>query len=105
MSVDTQLGDLLHSFFSDYLVGQRDLSRHTVLSYRDTLKYWLTFASRHLRKPVTTLRLDDLGADLTLAFLDDLERKRRNTVATRNVRLAALHAFFRYVAARDPTRL
>ena len=61
MSVDTQLGDLVCGFFSDYLVRQRDMSRHTVLSYRDTLKYWLTFASRHLGKPVTTLMLMTWG--------------------------------------------
>ena len=105
MSTDTQLGDLVHRFFSDYLVSQRDVSRHTVLSYRDAVKLWLTFASRHLDKPVTALVLDDLGVDLTLAFLDQLERRRANTVATRNVRLAALHVFFRYVASQDPTRV
>ena len=40
-----------------------------------------------------------------MAFLDHLEHTRHNTVATRNVRLAALHAFFRYVAAHEPEQL
>jgi site-specific recombinase XerD len=105
MSPDTQLGDLVRRFLSDYLVSERNVSRHTVLGYRDTLKFWLTFASRHRDKPVTALTLEDLGVDLTLAFLDDLERTRTNTVATRNVRLAALHTFFRYTAAQDPTKV
>ncbi|MFQ5589396.1 MAG: integrase, partial [Nitrospiria bacterium] len=31
-----------------------------------------------------------------------LDRTRHNTIRTRNARLAALHAFFRYLAATDP---
>ncbi|WP_371260577.1 site-specific integrase [Bradyrhizobium sp. Ec3.3] len=45
--------------------------------------------------------LEDLDRDLLLAFLDELEEKRSNSVATRNARLAAIRSFFHYVAA-DP---
>jgi site-specific recombinase XerD len=37
-----------------------------------------------------------------LAFLDSLEKKRGNSVRTRNIRLAAIRSFFRLVALRDP---
>jgi len=40
-----------------------------------------------------------------VAFLDSLEHERHNTVASRNVRLAALHAFFRFVAVHEPEQL
>lgn len=102
MSTDNSLSRHVHSFFQDYLARQRDLSAHTVLSYRDTLKLFLRFASRHLRKPVVDLSVDLLDVDLVLAFLDHLEVERKNSPATRNVRLAALHTFFRHVAERDP---
>ena len=102
MNTDNSLTRQVHSFFQDYLAGQRDLSPHTLLSYRDTLKLFLLFASRRLRKPVVDLSVDLLDVDLVLAFLDHLEGERKNSAATRNVRLAALHSFFRYAGGRDP---
>lgn len=102
MPPDKRLSRHIQTFFDDYLTGQRNVSPNTLLSYRDALKLLLQFASRHLSKLVVDLCLDDLGADVVLAFLDHLEQERRNSVATRNVRLAALHTFFRHVATRDP---
>jgi len=65
----------------------------------------LRFLSQHLRKPVTVLDLADLAPPAILAFLSYLERERNNGVATRNVRLSAIHAFFRFVASRNPEHL
>jgi len=89
-------------FFEQHLVSQRGLSSHTVLAYRDTMKLFLNFAVRHCNKPCTDLMIDDLDANLVHSFLDHLERIRNNSVRTRNSRLAAIHAFFRYLATRDP---
>ena len=62
----------------------------------------ILFASARLRKKPAALALDDLDRDLVLAFLDELEEKRNNSVATRNARLAATRSFFHHVAAADP---
>ena len=105
MSHRSELGDHLHAFFHDYLTAQRQVSRHTVMSYRDGLKLLLGFAGSHLGKAVTDLALGDLTVQVVLAFLAHLEQARKNTVSTRNIRLAALHVFFRFVAARDPGAL
>jgi site-specific recombinase XerD len=51
------------------------------------------------------LTIADLDRDLVLAFLDELEQKRKNTVQTRNARLAAIRSFFHHVAANDPASL
>jgi site-specific recombinase XerD len=48
------------------------------------------------------LDLVDLGPAQVLDFLQHLETDRGNLVATRNVRLAAIHAFFRYCATDHP---
>lgn len=96
------LGGHLQTFFTDYLTTQRNVSPHTVLAYRDGLKLLLQFAIGHLSKPIEMIEVGDLGVDLVLAFLDHLERGRKNSVATRNARLAALHVFYRHVAVRDP---
>jgi integrase/recombinase XerD len=54
---------------------------------------------------VVDLELPHLRADDALAFLDHLETERKNSVATRNARLAAIHAFARFLATRDPEQV
>jgi site-specific recombinase XerD len=105
MTADNRLSRHVHDFFHEYLTTQRNVSPHTLLSYRDTIKLFLSFASRQLSTPVVNLNLDALTPDLVLTFLNHLESERSNTAATRNVRLAALHVFFRYVGAHDPLSL
>lgn len=99
------LGNLIRNFFEQHLVAQRGLSAHTVLAYRDTWKLLLQFASRRHHKTCARLTLADLKADTVRRFLDYLERERHNAVSTRNNRLAAVHAFFQYVAQTDPRDL
>ena len=92
----------VEGFFHDYLVMQRGLSPNTILSYRDALKLFLRFTAQRLHKPIDKLFLEDFDERLVVLFLDDLEATRDNSTQTRNNRLAALHAFFRYVADQDP---
>jgi site-specific recombinase XerD len=96
------LGTLIRDFFERHLVGQRGLSEHTVLAYRDTWKLFLQFACKRHRKTCVQLALENLTADTVRRFLEHLERDRRNAVSTRNNRLAAIHSFFGYLADTDP---
>ncbi len=96
------LAPLVTAFFVRHLAAERNVSRHTIAAYRDTLKLLLRFVRDQFHRPVTALRLDDLTPELILQFLTHLEEVRRNTVRTRNARLAAIHSFFRYVVDRDP---
>lgn len=99
------LARALRGFFSEHLPGTRGVSPNTVRSYRDALALFLRFLSAHRARPVVALDLRDVDPDSVLAFLDHLEKERGNGAATRNVRLAALHAFARYVAVCDPEHL
>ena len=105
MKLDDSLARHLHTFFQEYLTSQRNVSPHTILAYRDSLKLLLRFASDHHGKPVDTLAIQDVDVETVLAFLRHLEVERKNSLSTRNARLAALHAFYRHVAARDPGNL
>ncbi|MHC4137697.1 MAG: site-specific integrase [Planctomycetota bacterium] len=96
------LARTLRGFFADHLPRVRGSSPHTVRSYRDTLALLLRFLAQRTTRPVVELDLEDLDPDTLLAFLDHLERDRGNSATTRNVRLAAVHAFARYVASRHP---
>jgi site-specific recombinase XerD len=95
----------LRDFFGDYLPQLRGLSPHTISSYRDSLVLLLRFVADERKRSVSQLDFEDLGAPQVISFLAHLERQRHNGATTRNVRLSAIHSFFRYVAARHPDRL
>ena len=98
----TSLAPLLEAFFTDRLCAQRQVSGNTISAYRDAFCLLLRFTEKRLAKIPSALLLTDVDAPLIGAFLDHLETKRRNSVRTRNARLAAIHSFFRYVSVREP---
>jgi site-specific recombinase XerD len=93
---------LLQAFFTTRLLEQRRASAHTVTAYRTTFRLLLRFAAERLGRAPSGLMLADLDAAFIGKFLDHLERKRGNSARSRNARLAALHAFFRFVALTEP---
>src|SRR5438128_1588413 len=99
------LGRALRRFFTDHLPRVRGASAHTIQSYRDAFVLLLRFIAAQRRVPVSDLDLGDLGPQEVLDFLQHLEAERHSVPATRNVRLAAIHAFFRYCAAEHPEHL
>lgn len=105
MTASPTLASLVQCFFTERLIRQQRASPHTVASYRDTFRLLLRFAQDRLGKAPATLALDDLDAAFVSAFLDHVEQHRRNSPRTRNVRLAAIHAFCRYVAISEPAHL
>jgi integrase/recombinase XerD len=98
----SQFPALLQAFFVDRLIRQRQASPHTVTSYRDTFRLLLQYAQQRLGKAPSQISLTDLDTPFLGAFLDHLENKRDNSARSRNVRLAAIHSFFRYVALHAP---
>ncbi len=102
MSAASSLARLLEGFFTQRLMQQRRASAHTIASYRDTFRLLLRFAQDHLRKAPSRLALDDVDAPLVLAFLDAQEQVRSVGARTRNLRLTAIHSFFRYAAFEAP---
>lgn len=93
---------LLQSFFSDRLARQLRASPNTVAGYRDAFRIFLRYAADRLRTEPSELDLADLDPGLITNFLEFLESERGNKVKTRNLRLAAIRAFFRHVAMNEP---
>lgn len=98
----SMLAPTLQAFFSDRLMGQRGASPHTIAAYRDSIRLLLRYAADRMHKQLCQFDIADLDAPLVGAFLDHLERDRRNGARTRNSRLAAIHSLFRYAALRHP---
>ena len=103
MSGQPNFGVLLERFFTQRLMQQRRASAHTVASYRDTFKMLLQFVHKRLLKAPSALALEDIDAPLVMAFLDEMERSRGITARTRNLRLTAVHSFFRFAAFEAPS--
>jgi integrase/recombinase XerD len=95
------LAPTLQAFFTDRLIAERRASPHTIAAYRDTLKLLLAFAAKRLRRQPSQLDIGELDAPLIAAFLTHLETDRRNSVKTRNARLAAIHSLYRYAALSE----
>ena len=96
------LAPLLERFFTQRLMQQRQASPHTIISYRDTFRLLLKFAQQQLHTPPALLTFKAVDAPLIVAFLDHLEKHRGLSARSRNLRLTAIHSFFRYVAFEAP---
>jgi site-specific recombinase XerD len=102
MTPPVSFAALLERFFTQRLMQQRQASPHTVSSYRDTFRQFLKFVQQRLQTPPSRLRFEEIDAPLIVAFLDGLE-EHGLSVRSRNLRLTALHSFFRYAAFEAPT--
>src|SRR6516165_2423510 len=101
----TLLGPLVHRFLLEHLVAERNLARNTQRSYRDALILLLPFAAEQLHQPVDRLNIIQISPDLVRLFLTDLEQSRGCSIASRNQRLAAIHALARFVGEHSPEHI
>lgn len=102
ISISTSFPALLQSFFIDRLLRERCVSPNTIAGYRDSFRLLLQFAVEQLNRAPSDLTIEDLDASFIGEFLEHLQKDRSNSARTRNVRLAAIHSFFRYVALNEP---
>lgn len=99
------LGPWVRRFLLEHLVGECNLAHNTRLSYRDALTLLLPYVSARLHKAVDRLTVFDLSADRLRQFLADLETTRHCSIATRNQRLAAVHALARFIGEHSPEHI
>lgn len=99
------LAPILQEFFTTYLCTQRAASPATTRAYRDTWRLLLVFLSDKEHIAAHKLDTSHLGAAQVIAFLDHLEQERGNSVATRNLRLAAIKATMAFQATKAPELL
>jgi len=83
-------------------MNECNASPNTIANYRDAFRLLIAFAHRQLRKLPAELTMQQLDASFVCRFLDYLENDRGVTSRSRNVRLAAIHSFFTYVALQEP---
>lgn len=101
----TPIAPHIAAFLGDYLPTQRGASPHTCDTYAYGFQLLFNFASQRLRRAPSEIALEQLDAPLVTDFLEHIETERRCKPATRNVRLAAIKAFFRFLEHRVPAAL
>jgi len=105
MKQSKSLSSLVQQFFSEYLLTQRQASRHTVASYRDCFSLLLHYAQEQYHKCAASIELEDLNAQFISRFLTHLEKTREVCIRSRNQRLAAIRSFFHYIALYVPEHI
>ncbi len=98
----TSLAPHMEAFLREHLARHRGASQHTCDSYAYSFQSLFTFASQKLKVAPSALLLEQLDAGLISTFLEHLETTRGNSAETRNIRLAALRSFFRFLQHREP---
>ena len=99
----TDFAKHLTDFLSIYLPSQKNVSKNTIYSYRDTFKLLIKYCQEEENIIAEKLTMDRLSGKLIISFLEWLESKRKCSISTRNQRLAAIHSFFRYVQSEEPS--
>jgi site-specific recombinase XerD len=101
----TDFSYYLTNFLTQYLPGEIGVSHNTVSSYRDAFILFLIFCRDRKNIPAENLSLPMITRKVVLDFLEWIETERKCSTATRNVRLAAIHSFFRYLQYENPDHL
>jgi site-specific recombinase XerD len=101
----TPIAPLIEAFLRETLARERGVSRHTCDSYAFSFQLLFVFAAERLKVTPSALTLEQIDAGLVSAFLEHLEDVRKNAAVTRNVRLAAIKSFFRFLEYRQPAAL
>jgi integrase/recombinase XerD len=102
MTDKTLLGPWIRRFLLEHAVDERNFSRNTQLSYRDTLTLLLPFISTVRKMPVDRLTVEDLSAPRIYQFLAHIEKDRHCSGATRNQRLGTIHSLAKFIGRHSP---
>jgi len=93
---------LLSSYFLKYIPERTNYSDNTIKSYRDTFILLFQYQEDYLNKPVSKFSFEVLSRKYFEDFLVWLENEKKYSVSSINQRLAALHAFFKYIQRENP---
>jgi site-specific recombinase XerD len=94
-------GELVRGWFH-WLAQERNVSAHTMTSYRDTFILLIRHLADMSGSSPDILTFDGHLHEYVLVFLQRLEQNRHVSITTRNQRLSAVKSFCRYVAYDRP---
>jgi integrase/recombinase XerD len=99
-----RLSSCLHQFFNQYLPRIKGASEQSIRTYQETFSLFLPFLATHHSIKIKSLRIDHLTTNAVLSFLNHLESHRKNTVQTRNNRLAVIKSLAKMIRFMHPDK-
>lgn len=101
----TNFAYYLSGYLAKYLPAQVGLSANTIKSYRDTFVLFMRHCAEIQNLPAEKITLEIITKELIEGFLAWLETDRGCSRSTRNQRLAAIRAFYRYLQIEAPEHM
>jgi site-specific recombinase XerD len=98
----TDLAKCLTKYLTSYLPGTKGLSSNTIASRRDTFTLLFQYLKDVKGLNPSKAEITNLDVETIVNFLDWLEYSRGNSISSRNIRLSALKAFFKYIQTQIP---
>lgn len=96
---------LIQSFFQDYIIGQRQLSKETISSYRDTFSLYLNFLQEKYDVAPDKVTMEYFSYRYVMDFNDHICKERHCSARTANQRFSAIRSFLHYAGIEAPEYL
>ena len=91
----------LSHFLKEYLVVERNVSSKTIRSYKTTFQMLITYFVEEKNIKLVDITFENVTKEMILDFLNYLEEEKKNSIRTRNQRLAAIHSFYQYCSVDE----
>lgn len=91
----------LSHFLKEYLVVERNVSSKTIRSYKTTFQILITYLVEEKNMKLIDITFENVTKEMILDFLNYLEGEKKNSIRTRNQRLAAIHSFYQYCSVEE----
>jgi len=101
----TPIAPHITAFLQQRLIDELNASANTCESYAYAFKLLLEYTAQRLKTQPAKLSFEQIDAPLLVDFLGHLESSRGNGANSRNVRLAAIKSFMRFMQYRLPSAL
>ena len=86
----------LSKFLKDYLIIERNMSLHTVRSYKKTFQNLIEYLVNIKGFKLKNITFENVTREIIIDFLNYLEEDKKNSIRTRNQRLACIKSFYQY---------
>ena len=91
----------LSHFLKEYLVVERNVSSKTIRSYKTTFQILITYLVEEKNMKLIDITFENVTKEMILDFLNYLEGEKKNSIRTRNQRLAAIHSLYQYCSVEE----
>ena len=88
----------LSKFLKDYLIMERNMSLNTIRSYKKAFQILVDYLVNIKSFKLKNITFENITREIIIDFLNYLEDDKKNSIRTRNQRLACIKSFYQYCA-------